>query len=530
MGFFLSSNSMAAVVVLLLVISIGVAVQRMKDDPSDRAGIALLLAVPMAGWMIFYTQSRTAYVTPVLGLALLAAAWRGRRWLAQRSRHAFWMGMGVVGLGAMAVIGHGLYHKSLVHPSLTFRWNYWVGGMRIFLQHPLAGIGLDNFGYHYLAARLPEASEEVKDPHNFLVKFLTELGVLGGMLCVAWLGRLAWEVTRPIVPPTGKAPLPRYRGARAINTIAIIAGLGLLINIVASLDFTADKGYVIFEVLRKLSMFALLLIGASVAAIKSLQAPELDARPAPFLLYAMLMALGIFLVHNLIDFSLFEPGAMMTFAFIAGSALGVRTPSVAGQKKRTAAAAVSLGICIVLWLVAGGFVWAPTAVAEDAANDAGIAMRNNRPDKALRLLEQAREHQPLNADYAFRAAQSIISSNPAYSPLVPDLLEKAIRRNPLAVEYYLTRARYLLRNSSEQRDQIIKDFMRVMELNPNEVSLRVEFADALASFNTAEDRARAVEQYREAQRYNAMLKPNEPKRLKPDKVSEIEKRIAELKK
>ena len=39
------------------------------------------------------------------------------------------------------------------------------------------------------------------------------------------------------------------------------------------IDFTDDKGYVLNEILQKLCMFALLLIGASIAAIKSLAAP-----------------------------------------------------------------------------------------------------------------------------------------------------------------------------------------------------------------------------------------------------------------
>jgi hypothetical protein len=317
---------------------------------------------------------------------------------------------------------------------------------------------------------------------------------------------------------------------RAISAFVWIAGVGLAINVLTGVDFSADKGYVIFEILKRFSMFALLLVAASVGSIKSLQTPELDGRPAPMLLYAMLIALGMFLVHNLIDFSLFEPGPMMAFAFLAGSALGVRQPSVAGQKKRTAAAAVALGVCIVLWLIGGGFVWTPTAAAEDASGEAAAAMRGGRPLEALRRLNQARTQQPLNADYAFRAANAAIALGGGFNREVPALLDLAIRTDPMETKYYLTRARYLLQNGdrSANREQIIKDFRRALELDPNQVALHVEFADALRELNTPADRAEALKEYETALRYNALLKSDEPKRLREVKVAEIQKRIEEL--
>ena len=325
-GFFTSANSMAAMLVLLLIVSIGLGAQRMMDDPKDATGIGLLIiAAPAAAWMIYQARSKTAAATPVLAVVMLAAIWHWRALLARQARRAFWAGVAGVSVAGIAVVGHGLYHHGLVNQSLTFRWYYWVGAMRIFVHHPLAGVGLDNFGGHYVGVRLPEASEEVKDPHNFLVRFLVELGLVGAVLCVAWLGRLAWELTRPVTPgevlkkPSAPAA---YMGMRAISAFVWIAGVGFVINVLAGVDFSADKGYVIFEILKRFSMFVLLLVAASVGAIKSLQAPELDGRPAPLLLYAMLIGLGIFLVHNLIDFSLFEPGPMMAFAFLAGALLG----------------------------------------------------------------------------------------------------------------------------------------------------------------------------------------------------------------
>jgi tetratricopeptide (TPR) repeat protein len=184
----------------------------------------------------------------------------------------------------------------------------------------------------------------------------------------------------------------------------------------------------------------------------------------------------------------------------------------------------------VLWLVAGGFVWAPTATAEDAANDAVIALRAGRGPEAVRLLAQARDQQRLNADYPFRAARAMIMGGAPNEHEILALLDIAIKANPMASEYLLARARYLahLPNPGERHDAIVADYRRVLELNPNEVSLHLEFAEVLRSFNTPADRAAAREQYEAALRYNDQLPANEPKRLKPERVAEIKKTIESL--
>ena len=57
----------------------------------------------------------------------------------------------------------------------------------MFWRHPIIGVGWDNFYLHYLRDRLPVASEEIRDPHNFIIRFFVELGAIGGILMLAWL-------------------------------------------------------------------------------------------------------------------------------------------------------------------------------------------------------------------------------------------------------------------------------------------------------------------------------------------------------
>jgi hypothetical protein len=50
-------------------------------------------------------------------------------------------------------------------------------------DHPLTGLGLDNFLYYYPEYILPEALAEpnLSHPHNILLEALYELGVLGAI-------------------------------------------------------------------------------------------------------------------------------------------------------------------------------------------------------------------------------------------------------------------------------------------------------------------------------------------------------------
>lgn len=567
MGFFVSPNTMGAMVVLLTLVGGGLLLQRATDEKgsayekgseaispvaaseADRirrqyAGsegskkgmgavpflLMALLCLGVGMWMIYHTQSRTSLATPLLGISLVSAAWWKRDWLAANAQRVFWLGVATIGAGVVAVVGHGLYHKTVFHESLTFRWIYWTGAMGIVKAHPLIGVGMDSFGLYYLAARLPDAPEEIKDPHNFFIKTLTELGIIGAIVVLAWLGRLAWEVTRPIVPPphAGAEKSGEYKGMKVILAFVFVAIVGLIINLFCSVDYGADALYAFNETLRKAILFAVLLIVSALLALASLREPALESRPAPLLLYAMLGALAVFLVHNVIDFSLFETGPMICFAFLAGSALGVRQPSVAGKKRHTPAAAVALGAACVAFVLLAGFVYIPTATAEDAAENARIAFYTKRPMEAARQLDQAYNHQPLNADYAYRSAAIWIATTDTFTNAPLERLAQAIRTNPLEPIYYLTRARYLLRSDQAKAhtEQIRADFEKALSLNPHDAPLQVEYADALVTLGSPAD-ARA--RYQRAIDINKRLKPNEPKKHQFEKlVPEIQRKMGAL--
>jgi O-antigen ligase len=528
-GFNASPNSFAAVLSLLVIVAGGLLIQRQSDGDGQAWILPYSLAILAGLWVMLYTHSKAAFGTVMLGAVLLALNRVMRRTLTTRSRTVYFGGVVALLLAMGAVIGHGVYHGSLLNDSLTFRWKYWVASARMFVERPLAGVGWGNFGLHYLAKRLPEAAEEIKDPHNFFVRFCVELGAVGGVLLVAWMLGLWWTLTRPVMPTADEDReeegfLP---GKSVVWKLAAIALLAMAINIVASVDLSAAAAFVLLELIKRAMFLLLLLGGMALAAIRSMERQEIDGRPAPWILHAMIIGVGLFLVHNLVDFSLFEIGPMFLFALLCGGALAIRLSGRAestpdDQERRGLRAAVAVG-AVLVWLLSLAIV-GPIVWAEELAHEADTSARERRAPEAAGKLADAFGAVPYNAEYAFRSARTMLMGNTAKPQEAEAMLDRAIASNPSEIKYYLLRARIAM--SEGGYDRARADFEKAIALNPNDVDIRLDFAEILKRTGHPAD---AGNQYRMALEANDRLNPDEPKRLPKGRVEEIHRAIDELK-
>lgn len=542
-GFNVSRNTYAAVLVLLIVLSAGIVAQRLHDG--DRPGWSAPILVIMAAalWMLYrYVQSKTAFATPVIGLILLASLWLRRHWLARHGKALYWSGVGLFALGVAAVVGHGMVHGTLVHISLTFRWWYWVGAARVFAHHPWLGVGWANFGLHYPAYRLPQAAEDPADPHSFLVRAFVELGIVGGVLMVGWMLRLWWELTAgakaifPAISRTGADPevisnpplQKKTSGGRVsakssgIRFLVLICLAAMALNCAVAIDWDQSNSWIFLELFKRALFLMALLTGMSVVAIRSFDRQELDDRPAPLLASAILVGMGLFLIHNLIDFSLFEPGPMFLFALLAGGVLGGRQHEPAARQHSRMAIFVAFILSGVGWIVAAGAgVW-DVANAESLAQDADLQVRHNKPERARDEYIQAFHLVPINADYAFRAEQAAVlgQGNPL---MMRQLLDAAVEANPASVRYRLARAE--LEVSINDLSRARADYQQILRLDPNNIDLRLEYAKFLQSHGSP---AEAREQYQAALAINNKRLPDEVRKLSPAAVNQIRDAIKQL--
>ena len=79
----------------------------------------------------------------------------------------------------------------------VFRLNLWQSAVNMFIDHPLLGVGLDNFLYLYRGRYILDAAWQepnLNHPHNIVLDFATRLGLFG-LLAGGWL---IWEAFRAL--------------------------------------------------------------------------------------------------------------------------------------------------------------------------------------------------------------------------------------------------------------------------------------------------------------------------------------------
>ena len=171
----------------------------------------------------------------------------------------------------------------------------------------------------------------------------------------------------------------------------------------------------------------------------------------------------------------------------------------------------------VAWITAAGAGFWNVAQAETlAAEGDDIIRANGDPASACQKYLQASMLVPINGDYAYRAAYT--------SPIAArQLLEKAIVADPLAVRYYRALAELDLKTKST--DLAMKEFAKCVELDPNAMDVRIEYAKALQA-NKRFDEAKA--QYEQVLKINDALPATEIQRLSPKSEAEVRSALAAM--
>jgi O-antigen ligase len=126
-----------------------------------------------------------------------------------------------------------------------FRVNVWKSALLMIRDHPILGVGLDNFLYQYRGRYMfPDAWAEpmLSHPHNIVLDFAARLG-LAGLAVGVWLQFAFWRVALPLRKL--RDPLNR---ALAIGLMASMADF-LAHGLVDAAYFVSDLAFVFFMTL-----------------------------------------------------------------------------------------------------------------------------------------------------------------------------------------------------------------------------------------------------------------------------------------
>ena len=183
----------------------------------------------------------------------------GRRWLNWKLAVAAVLAL-VVALGAAAALG-GFNGELLgmAGKSFAYRWEYWQSTMAMIGRYPWLGVGPGNFQDYYTQFKLPEASEEVRDPHNFLLEIWATCGTFAFVALVEVLALFGWRTwLGPAAPldgaPDAKGSKPSDAAAPAhanrqaefmLTGAALGVGLAFVIGPSVGLPFSGELAVVV---------------------------------------------------------------------------------------------------------------------------------------------------------------------------------------------------------------------------------------------------------------------------------------------
>jgi O-antigen ligase len=184
-----TANAIALLVVPL--IAVAAALVTYAPDIRDRlaSAVFLLVAVPE----VVLSFSRGGYLAVLTIGLLLGATHRARAWLVPATTVA------AIAVSRVPPIASRLGHQvDLTDPnnSLDDRFRLWGATIRMLRDHPVFGTGLSGFKRTIDPYRNGNYTEQLIYPHNIVLNFWTETGILG-LAAFAWIlvqaVRVAWD-------------------------------------------------------------------------------------------------------------------------------------------------------------------------------------------------------------------------------------------------------------------------------------------------------------------------------------------------
>lgn len=459
-GFFTTSNSAASFAICAAFAGIALLVGRLdeaKGRPERFRHIGLTLAalvLIVAGLLL--TQSKGGIAAFVAGLAMFGLLMILDRRLQTHRRRirtvlVLLLILCVAGAG-FAAVQYGLTHGRLPGGnSMLVRWQYWTASAGMYADHPLTGVGPGNFSEYYSHYKPAAALESVSDPHNWPLSLILQYGPLG---LIAYLAAISLPLWRSILPaPCSPDDQASPRPVARTTTVAVLLVLGSCLLFVRPLLLpTSGIGDLDVWLYEAITVFvapaAAFVIGFFLVAapLKSKESAPSDP-PRSALSTSIVAAVLAVLLHNLIDFALFEPGVWMTFwillACLASARFGrepadrVAAPQPAKVKWLATIAAVSL---LAAYLFGAWLPVYQTTVGVDQAQKAVLA---GLYDRAHAALERATRADPLSPVAANLDGRLYLQQSEQATGRSPALLEQAARylreaaaRNPADYKNY----------------------------------------------------------------------------------------------
>jgi|GEM_PF-1004241 len=507
---------------------------------------------------LYLTQSKGGIAASVTAAFLLAVFWRFRCFLSRHWQTLLTSALTGLLLTVTVITIYGTLHDRLPTNSMWVRWQYWRATADMIADHAFTGVGPKNFGSHYPQYLNPAAPEVVKDPHSFPLALWSQWGILGlfGFLWAALavtLKLIRPDNTKPH-PPTASTASEKIPNLFLVGIIFILA-VTFIRCLVGNLNPSSPEFYSVFLVVflipaviwlntylllvpqNRPSAVALIITGTFliVASLPAQQNFHLDffliilsisaflrsglylgvknhtaspshhanltlISPPPLIIGSALLG---FLLHNSIDFAIFNPAVGTCFFTLLALMLACHH-----QKYSHAITVKSppLAIRIILTfilVISTGFFWfklaLPICKEQQQLKQARQFAHKGYLPEARDTLQKAAANYRLNPQTPFLLSQLYwiqwhrTKNHPL--PLLENTirnLEECIRRDPAASIYYRQLSDTYDRASrrfpqNKTYPQLSRQYARrALKRNPANSELLITYAQKLEQANQNE--------------------------------------------
>ncbi len=251
---FALTNSLAGFLLPWLLIPLAVAFWSVQKEFDVKLLVTLLVIVLLVFGVLLLTKSRTAVLAGAGGVVLLLLYGRRSGWQLNW-RWPAGIAAAVMVMGLIAVAAKGLDAEVLSESpkSVLYRLEYWRATAALIADEPIFGVGPGNFQERYVNYKLPQASETVADPHNFLLEVWSTAGTPALLALIALMFATGWQLSRrsplisgdlKVAPTVNTAEKKAAADELKIGHFAIYAGavLGLLL--------AGILGFIVFDPLE----------------------------------------------------------------------------------------------------------------------------------------------------------------------------------------------------------------------------------------------------------------------------------------
>ena len=319
-SFFTTSNSAGSFAMLAFFAALALFLEKFRNRKSDTSRPLHLATAGIATLVILFgfalARSKGAIAAFFVALIIFITLLLYGNWLKAHRKTILIVCLLFGLLAGGVVIWYGSTgHRLPGGNSMLVRWQYWSAAAKMFAQHPITGVGPGNFSNFYPRYKIPSAPETVADPHNFLLSVITQYGPLGllGFLTIFLLPLWKTTVAAPSALQTTNENSDQTLKKSAVSFVILISIVLMLIRPLLTPIVVTD-GITLSVMIYVVLTLYILPVAIFVIGFWFLASTLYTVRDTQYITHntsittaALSCAVLGCLIHNLLDFAIFEP-------------------------------------------------------------------------------------------------------------------------------------------------------------------------------------------------------------------------------